>query len=98
VLGRATPKEAFTGKRLDVYHFRIFGSLVYHHVASESRKKLETMTPKGIFVGYSETTKAYRVYMSARRRTMIELDVRFEEGRALRKSLEREKTTTEDEE
>jgi hypothetical protein len=90
VLGRATPEEAFTGKKLDVSHFRIFGRLIYCHVPSESRKKLEPMTVKGIFVVYSETTKAYRVYVPTLRRTMIRRDIRFEEGRALRKSLERE--------
>jgi hypothetical protein len=98
VLGRATPEEAFTGKKPDVSHFRIFGSLVYCHVPSESRKKLEPTAVKGIFVGYSETTKAYRVYVPALRRTVIRRDVRFEEGKALRKSLEREQSTTEDEE
>jgi len=98
VLNRATPEEAFTGKKPDVSHFRIFGSLVYCHVPSESRKKLEPTTVKGIFVGYNEIAKAYRVYVSTLRRTMIRRDVRFEEGRGLRKSLEREKTTTKDEE
>jgi hypothetical protein len=86
------------GKKPDVSHFGIFGSLVYCHVPSESRKKLEPTVVKGIFVGYSETTKAYRVYMSALRSTVIKRDVRFEEGRALRKSLEREQTAAEDEE
>jgi hypothetical protein len=97
VVGRATSEEAFTSKRHDVSHFRIFGNLVYCHVPSESRKKLEPTAVKGIFVGYSETSKAYRVYVSALR-TVIRRDVRFEEGRALRKSLEREQTAAKDEE
>jgi hypothetical protein len=98
VLGRVTPEEAFTGKKHDVSHFRIFGSLVYYHVPSENRKKLEPMAIKGIFVGYIETTKAYRVYVSALRRPVIRRDVKFEEGRALSKSLEREQTAEKDEE
>jgi transposase InsO family protein len=98
VLGKATPEEAFTGKRPDVSHFRIFGSLVHCHVPSESRKKLDPTAAKGIFVGYSETAKAYRVYVSALRRTVIGCDVMFEEGRALKKSLEHEQEAAKDEE
>jgi hypothetical protein len=90
VLGRATPEEAFTGKRPRISHFEIIGILVYCNVPSERRKKLEPTTVKGIFLGYSDTTKAYRVYVLALRRTMIEHDVKLEEGRALRKSLEHE--------
>jgi transposase InsO family protein len=98
VLGKATPEEAFTSKKPDVSHFRIFGSLVYCLIPSESRKKLEPTAVKGIFVGYNKTAKAYRVYVPALRRTVIRDDVRIEEGRALRKSLECEKTAAKDEE
>jgi hypothetical protein len=79
VLGRATPKETFTGKNHDVSHFRIFGNLVYGHVPSKSEKKLEPTAVKGIFVGYSKTSKACRVYVPALMRTVIRRDVRFEE-------------------
>jgi hypothetical protein len=91
-------EEAFTSKKLDVSHFKIFGSLVYCHVPLESMKKLEPTTVKGIFVGYSETSKAYRVYVPTLRRTVIRRDVRFEEGKVLKKSLEHEQSTTENEE
>lgn len=56
MLGRVTPEEAFTGKKLDFSHFRIFGTKFYYHMSKESRKKLEPTTKKGIFVGYSETS------------------------------------------
>ena len=41
VLGMSIPKEAFTGKKSDVSHFKIFGSSVYVHVTKDARKKLE---------------------------------------------------------
>ena len=41
ILGIKTPMEAFSGKRPDVSHFRIFGSSVYFHVTKYDRKKLE---------------------------------------------------------
>jgi hypothetical protein len=86
VLGRMTPEEAFTGKRPEIGHIRIFGCLVYCHVPTERRTKLEPTAEKGILVGYSETSKAYRVYIPALRRTVVRRDVRFEEDRAFRKS------------
>jgi hypothetical protein len=58
VLGRKTPEELFTGKKPNIGHFRVFGCLVYCHVPSEERTKLEANAKKGIFVGYSENSKA----------------------------------------
>jgi hypothetical protein len=51
VLGMSTPKEAFTGKKSDVSHFKIFGSSVYVHVTNNARKKMEPTAEVGIFVG-----------------------------------------------
>ena len=53
VLGMSTPEEAFTGKKLDVSHFNIFGSPIYIHVTKDARKKLEPIVEVGIFVGYT---------------------------------------------
>ena len=40
ILGMSTPEEAFTGKKPDVSHFKIFGSSVYVDVNKDARKKL----------------------------------------------------------
>ena len=40
-LGMSTHEEAFTGKKPDISHLNIFGSLVYIHVTKDARKKLE---------------------------------------------------------
>ena len=86
MLGKLTPEEAFTGKKPDLGHIRIFGCLVYCHIPVEKRTKLEPIVEKGILVGYSETSKAYRVYIPALRKTVVRRDVKFEEERALQKS------------
>ena len=57
-VGNMTLDECFSGKKPEVSHFRIFGSLTYSHVPSEKRTKLEPTVEKGIFVGYDETAKA----------------------------------------
>jgi hypothetical protein len=78
-VGSMTPEEAFSGKKPEVGHFRIFGCITYSYVPSEKRTKLEPMAERGIFVGYSETSKAFRIYLPSLRKTVLRRDVRFEE-------------------
>ena len=63
VLGNKTPEEMFVGEKPEVSHLKIFGCPVYVHVPREKRSNLEPSGKKGIFVGYSESSKAYRVYI-----------------------------------
>eukprot|EP00253_Pinus_taeda_P001561 PITA_01561 len=60
ILGMKTPMEAFSGKRPDVSHFRIFGPSVYCHVTKDARKKLDPTVELGILVGYIETPHNYQ--------------------------------------
>lgn len=41
ILGMKIPKEAYSSKRQDVGHFKIFGSSVYYHVTKDARKNLD---------------------------------------------------------
>jgi hypothetical protein len=85
-VGSMTPEEAFSGKKPEVGNFRIFGCTTYSYVPFEKRTKLEPMAERGIFVGYSETSKAFRIYLPSLRKTVLRRDVRFEEDGAFRKS------------
>ena len=71
VLGMSTPEDAFTGKKLDVSHFNIFGSSVYVHVIKDVRKKLEPTNEIENFLGYTETPHNYRVYFPNNRMTIV---------------------------
>ena len=71
VLGVSTPEEAFTGKKLDVSHSKIFGSSIYVHVTKDATKKLEPTTEVGIFVGYTETRHTYCVYFPNNRMVVV---------------------------
>ena len=64
-LGCKTHEEMFTGKKPEIGHFRIFGCFTYSHVPSEKRTKLEATGERGIFVGYDETLKPFRIYLPA---------------------------------
>ena len=87
-LGRKTLKEVFTESRSDVSHLHIFGSVCYCHIHVDTRKNLDPSSEKGILVGYNETSKAYRVYISARKRIIVSRDVQFDEDKALRRSMD----------
>ena len=88
-MGNITPEEFFSGKKPEVGHFCIFGSLTYSHVPSEKRTKLEPTAEKGIFVGYDETLKAFHIYLPSHRKVVVRRDLKFEE-RAFRKLRESE--------
>ena len=85
-----TPEEAFSGKKPDISHLRIFGSPVYIHVTKDARKKLELTVEVGIFLGYTERPHNYRVYLSDNRKTVVRRDIKFHEEKAMKCSLERE--------
>jgi hypothetical protein len=71
-----------------VSHFLIFGCPVYIHVPIEKRTKLEPSKEKGLFVGYNEISKAYKVFVPDQRKTVISRDVNFEEEFASKNSNE----------
>ena len=79
-------------------HIHIFDNVCYCHVHANNRKKLDPSGEKGLPVGYSETSKAYRVYIPACKRIIVSKDVQFDEDRALWLSMElsAEKQPTQD--
>ena len=89
-MGNMTPEEAFSGKKPNVGHFCIFGCITYSYVPKEKRTKLEPTVDKGIFLGYSETSKAYLIYIPTKRKVVVRRDVKFKEERAFRRSRELE--------
>jgi hypothetical protein len=50
ILKDMTPKEAFSGKKPNVEHLRIFGCPIYIHIPKDKRKKIEPSGKKGIFL------------------------------------------------
>jgi hypothetical protein len=78
-LGFKTPEEMFTGKKPEVSHLKIFGCPVFIHIPKEKRNKLEPSGKKGIFVGYCEVSKAFRIYIPGHRHIEISRDVTFDE-------------------
>jgi len=68
-----TPYELWFNKTPDINHLEIFGSEVYAHIPKEKRRKWDQKGRKGIFVGYSEATKGYRICFNGRKRSLYGL-------------------------
>ena len=90
ILGMSTPEEGHSGKKPDLSHLRIFGANVYMHVTKDARKNLEPTIEVGIFVGYTDTPHNYRVYLPNSGKTVVRWDIKFQEEKAMKCSLERE--------
>jgi hypothetical protein len=88
ILKDMTPKEAFLGKKRNVENLRIFGCFVYSHIPKDKRNKLEPSGKKGIFVGYSDSSKAYRIYIPEQYKIKVSRDVTFNEKMSFKKSIE----------
>ena len=89
VLKNKNLEEVFSEKKPEVSHLRIFGCPVYIHIPKEKRTKLDPSGKKGIFVGYFESSKAYRMYFLGYKKIDISRDVTFDEDTAYNKSRKR---------
>jgi hypothetical protein len=85
-LGFKTPEEMFSGKKPEVIHLKIFGCPVFVHIPKEKRTKLDPSGKRGIFVGYCEVSKVFRIYISGYHHIDISRDVTFDEDATLKKS------------
>ena len=59
---------------------------MYIHIPKEKRSKMDPSWKKGLFVGYSEQSKAYWIYIPGYRQIELSRDVTFDEDTAFKKS------------
>ena len=86
-LGNKTQEDIFSKENTKVSHLKIFGCLVYIHIPQEKRTKLDPSGKKGLFVGYSEQSKSYRIYILGYCQTELSRDIiTFDEDTTFRKS------------
>jgi hypothetical protein len=87
-LKEKTLEEVFSGIKPKVGNLRIFGCHVYIHVPKEKRKNMEPSGKKGVFVGYSENSEAYMIYVPSQRQIEVSRDVTFHEEATFKISRE----------
>ncbi|KAJ7961681.1 Retrovirus-related Pol polyprotein from transposon TNT 1-94 [Quillaja saponaria] len=74
-----TPQEAWSGKKPNVSHLRIFGSIAYAHVPDQERSKLDDRSVKYVFIGYDSNSKGYKLYNPRNGKIIVSRDVEFNE-------------------
>nr|CAD1817932.1 unnamed protein product [Ananas comosus var. bracteatus] len=79
-LKNMTPEEGWSGYKPGVKHLKIFGCIAYAQIPKEKRKKLDDRGEKCIFTGYSEHSKAYKLYNPITNKVIISKDVIFDEN------------------
>lgn len=79
-LQRRTPFEAWYGYKPELLNLKTFGCLCFSHIPHVKRDKLDKKAESGIFVGYSLTSKAYRIYFPHQNKIIVSRDVKFMES------------------
>jgi hypothetical protein len=82
--GGITLEEAFTRKRPRIRHLVPWGCLAFHQLPDKKRQKLEPVSVRTAFVGYTETSQQFRLYDPKRRMIIISTRPKFRENRRLK--------------
>lgn len=73
-----TPAELWFGKKPNISHMRIFGTICYNHIPAEKRKKMEPKSSKCIMLGYA-SNNSYRLWDLEQRKLVIGRNIIFDE-------------------
>ena len=76
-----TPYELWKGRKPNISYFHQFGCTCYILNTKDNLGKFDSKTQKGIFLGYSERSKAYRVYNKETSRVEEAIHVKFDDKR-----------------
>lgn len=87
-----TPEEIWTRAKPDLTALRVFGCKAMVHIPKENRSKLDPKSAECVFVGYSDTSKAYKLYNTKSRKLIVSRDVTFFETRS-NQVIEKQKVT-----
>lgn len=72
-----SPYELWFGRKPKIDDLHIFGEEVYTYIPDIKRKKLNSKGDFGVFVGYGENVKGYRIWHPETNNIKIEIDVQF---------------------
>ena len=77
-----TPFEAWHKWKLDVSHLKVFGSITYALIPSQSRDKFDKKGEKLIFINYSDESKGFWLFNPKKDKLLLSRDVIFYESTA----------------
>uniref|UniRef100_H3H942 Integrase catalytic domain-containing protein n=1 Tax=Phytophthora ramorum TaxID=164328 RepID=H3H942_PHYRM len=75
-----TPFEIVYKSKPSVKHMRVFGCQTYTLTPKEKRRKWDPKAHAGLFLGYEEVSKAYRLYDIEAGQVVVSRDVNFDEA------------------
>ena len=72
--------ELWHGRKSNIKYFRIFGSEAYVFISKSCRKQWDAKSKLGIFVGYDDCTKGFRI-LTSNNKIEIHRDILFKDER-----------------
>lgn len=76
-----SPTKVWHGRTPAVAHLRVFGCLYFAKELNQVRK-LDDCSRPGVFIGYADGAKVYRVYDPESQRVLVSRDVVFYKTRS----------------
>ncbi|GJY91080.1 retrovirus-related pol polyprotein from transposon TNT 1-94 [Tanacetum coccineum] len=73
------PYELLRGRKPNVEYFHVFGLLCYPTNDCDDLGKMKPNADIGVFIGYSETSKGFRIYNRCTKKIMETIHVKFDE-------------------
>ncbi|GJU33885.1 retrovirus-related pol polyprotein from transposon TNT 1-94 [Tanacetum coccineum] len=74
-----TPYELLRGRKPNVEYFHVFGSLCYPTNDRDDLGKIKPKADIGVLIGYSETSRGFRIYNRRTKKIMETINVKFDE-------------------
>jgi len=84
-IGLKTPIEIWNDKTTNYSNLRVFGCNAYYHV---NEGKLVPRSRKGLFMGYGDGVKGYRIWSPSEKKVLLSRDVIFDESHLFHPKLE----------
>ncbi|GBM32129.1 Retrovirus-related Pol polyprotein from transposon TNT 1-94 [Araneus ventricosus] len=78
-----SPYELWHGRIPNIGYFKTFGCEAFVWNNKKNREKFEPRALKGIFLGYNDNSKAYRIWLTEAKRVEISRSVKFLENNSL---------------
>ena len=77
---KKTAYEIWNGKKPKVKYFRVFGNKCYILNDRENLGKFDAKSDEGIFLGYSTSSRAYKVYDKRTKTVMESINVKIDDS------------------
>jgi len=77
VLNKKTPFEGWFGYRPDLQNLKKICCLYFSFVPQVKKDKLDKKVEPGVFIGYNNTSKAYRIFQPQNGKILVSRDFKF---------------------